>query len=316
MNATPPSEFATIGLHGNYRKFGAHEWHGPCPMCGGDDRFVIFTDRPFPHWNWQCRKCHPDTGWIDQLNPRLREPMPPEKALALAREREESLRREIERAQAALHELQSTQRWLQYHMQLTGEARRLWAQRGVPDVFQDIWGLGYDPARVITFGGQKFTTPSLTIPIVEPMTKNVTNIRHRLLNPPNPKDKYRPEMAGLPAPMFVTNPDDPIANRTMIVEGEIKSMVSYITADDPALQVVGVPGKNMPDWMYAKFAEADPIYLCFDPDATKEARTTAARLGKERCRLIELPDKIDDLILRHGLDKAWMRKQLAQAVRL
>jgi len=108
----------------------------------------------------------------------------------------------------------------------------------------------------------------------------------------------------------------PIKNRVMLVEGEIKSMVSYITADDPALQVVGVPGKNMPDWMFPKFAEADPLYLCFDPDAIKEAKAAAARLGKERCRLIELPDKIDDLILCHHLDKAWMKGVLRQAVRL
>jgi hypothetical protein len=317
MNTTPPSEFSVIGLCGEFRKFGAHEWHGPCPLCrGGDDRFVIFTDRQFPSWTWFCRKCHPESGWIDELNPRLKEPLSPEKAMQYAREREESLKREIARAEDALKELQTTQLWIKYHAQLTEDARWLWEERGVPMVFQEIWGLGYDPDRLLFAHGTEFRTPTLTIPIVEPVTKNVINIRHRLLRPLIPNDKYRPEKSGLPAPLFVADTDLPIANRTMIVEGEIKSMVSYITADDPELQVVGIPGKNMPEWMYKKFAEADPIYLCFDPDASREARASAARLGLSRCRLIELPDKIDDLILRHRLGKDWMRRTLAQAVRL
>jgi len=316
VNATPPSEFSIIGLHGEFRKFGPHEWHGVCPFCGGNDRFVIFTDRQYPSWNWMCRKCHPDMGWIDEINPNLKQPPDPQTLLRMAEQREAALKREIEAAQAVVKELQEAQLWLKYHMQLTGEARRLWEKRGIPQFFQDYWGLGYEPDRVIFANGSEYHTPTLTIPIFETLTKNLTNIRHRLLKPPTPGDKYRPERKGLPAPLFVADYERPIRDRVMLVEGEIKSMVSYITADDPKLQVVGVPGKNMPDWMYPKFAEADPLYLCFDPDAIKEAKAAALHLGKDRCRLIELPDKIDDLILHHKLGKGWMRGVLNQAVRL
>lgn len=311
------SELTRIGADASrFKRFGPHELHGPCPMCGGDDRFIIFVDRPFPSWNFQCRKCHPQTGWIDEINPNLKQPPDPQTLLRMAAQREASLKREIEAAQAVVKELQEAQTWLRYHMQLTGEARRLWEQRGIPPFFQDYWGLGYEPDRVIFANGSEYHTPTLTIPIFETLTKNLTNIRHRLLKPPTPGDKYRPERKGLPAPLFVADYELPIKNRVMIVEGEIKSMVTYITADDPNLQVVGVPGKNMPDWMYAKFDGADPLYLCFDPDAIKEAKAAAMRLGKERCRLIELPDKIDDLILHHGLGKGWMTGVLNQAVRL
>ncbi len=316
MNATPPSEFSSIGLSGEFRKFGTAEWHGPCPKCGGRDRFVIFTDRRFPSWNWFCRVCHPEMAWIDELNPRLKEQIPPEKLIEFARQREESLKREIARAEEAVKELQHAQLWLKYHSQLTDQARELWERRGIPEVFQELWGLGYDPDRILWLGEQEYHTPTLTIPIFEAVTKNVVNIRHRLLRPPATNDKYRPERSGLPAPMFVSDPDRPIENKTLIVEGEIKSMVSYITADDPGLQVIGVPGKNMPAWMYDRFSKCEPIYLCFDPDATREARSTACNLGLKRCRLIELPGKIDDMILKHGLDKTWMRNTLAQAIRL
>jgi phage/plasmid primase-like uncharacterized protein len=31
------------------------EWVGPCPRCGGDDRFSINTKKE----NWNCRQCKP-----------------------------------------------------------------------------------------------------------------------------------------------------------------------------------------------------------------------------------------------------------------
>ena len=320
MKSYAPSQFNEIGLTGEFHKVGQEEWHGPCPLCGGEDRFVIWTDRPFPHWNFFCRVCHPETGWIDELKPSLKEQLPPEekmrRAAEYAREREESLRREIERANAALKELQDAQAWVRYHEQLTDDMRKVWEEWGVPDFFQEYWQLGYEPARKIWCKDVEWTTPTMTIPIFEPITWECTNIRHRLMRPPRPGDKYRPEKSGLPQAFFVAEPDLPIKGKTVLVEGEKKAMVSFITADDPNLQVLGIPGKNMPGYLKDKLAEADPIYICLDPDATQDARRLTAELGSDRCRLIELPDKIDDLIIKHRLDKWWLRGVMRQAVRV
>lgn len=289
-------------------------------MCGGEDRFVIWTDREFPHWNFFCRVCHPEAGWIDELNPNLKEQLPPDermrRAAEYAKEREEALRAEIQRAQDALKELQEARAWVRYHEQLTDAARNTWGSWGIPDFFIEYWQLGFDPAHTVWTKGGEWTTPTMTIPIFEPITWECSNIRHRLMNPPRPGDKYRPERSGLPQSFFVAEPDNPIKGRTLLVEGEKKAMVSFITADDPAFQVLGIPGKNMPNYLIDRLQEADPVYICLDPDATSAARKLAATIGIERCRMIELPDKIDDLILKHDLDKYWLRNVMRQAVKV
>lgn len=322
MNATPPGEFGIIGLHGKFDKAGANEWHGPCPRCGGQDRFVIFTDREYPSWNWFCRQCHPDPAWIDELNPRLKgiehDITPAERAERAARmafEAEQRLAAEIERAKLALQGLQEARAWLRYHDQLTEEARRRWDSWGIPEFWQDYWKLGYDPDRVIYAGNTEWHTPTMTIPIFEPGW-NCVNVRHRLLKPPKPGDKYRPDRSGLPAAFFIADPDRPLEGKTLLVEGEKKAMVSYITADDPAMHVIGIPGKNPKDSMVAMLKDCDPVYICLDTDARQESRALANNIGKDRARIIELPGKIDDLIINHKLDRRWIMGTLRQAVKL
>lgn len=253
MNATPPSEFAKIGLRGEFAKknTAGTEWAGACPKCGGKDRFIVFTDKEFPHWRYLCRHCSPTGGWIDELYPRLKEEykrMTPEertqRATQEAREAEQRLALEIQRAQSALAELRQAQSWLRYHEQMNDWARQKWESWGVPDWFQDYWQLGYDPDRVIFSGGFEHHTATMTIPIFAPITWDVLNVRHRLLTPPKPNDKYRPEHSHLPPALFIAEPDLALKNLTVVVEGEKKAMVTFITYDDPNCQVVGIPGKT------------------------------------------------------------------------
>lgn len=319
MKRTPPPQFSQLGLPGQFTSYTVNEWHGPCPFCGGVDRFVLFTDHPFPKWRWFCRKCNPAGGWADELNPKIKVQDPAERArLALlsAKEAEERLAREIQRAQEALAELRAAQSWLRYHDQLTDWARRKWESWGVPRFYQDYWQLGYDPDRVILSDGLEHHTATMTIPVFEPITWEVINVRHRLLTPPKPHDKYRPDRAGLPASLYVAEPDLPVANRTVLVEGEKKAMVTFITQDDPNCQVVGIPGINPSDKIIAQLKDCDPLYICLDPDATQEAHSIALRLGADRCRILDLPDKIDDLATAGLLDKDRLRQLLKTARRV
>lgn len=319
MRGTPPAEFGIVGLDGGrFDKAAPDEWHGPCPFCGGRDRFVIFTDKDYPHWNWFCRQCHPDNAWIDEINPNIREPLSPERAAEIARKAEESLKREIERAERALKELKEAQAWERYHKQLDDEARERWESWGIPHFWQLYWKLGYDPDHVVWTGDTEWHTPTMTIPIFEVQTWDCLNVRHRLLNPPSKGDKYRPEKAGLPPSVWVADVDCPmnVAKSVMVVEGEKKGAVTFITADNPTMQVVGVPGKNGLKLLPEMLEDAEPIYICLDPDATHQAVDLAWTLGDDRCRVIELPDKIDDLILKYDLDKYWMRNVIRQAVKV
>lgn len=46
--------------HCQLRKISAKEWAGPCPMCGGDDRFRVKVN------GWFCRHCH-NEPWQDAV---------------------------------------------------------------------------------------------------------------------------------------------------------------------------------------------------------------------------------------------------------
>jgi len=175
--------------------------------------------------------------------------------------------------------------------------------------------LGYDPCHIVWTDNGEWQTPTYTIPIFEPESWNVLNVRHRLVNPPKPNDKYRPERSGLPAAFWIADPDKALKNTTLLVEGEKKAMVSYITADNPELRVVGVPGKTPSVEQLVKLRDCDPVIICLDPDAHNEVIKLVEILGRKRCRIIELPEKIDDLILRLRLNKRWMAGVLRQAVR-
>lgn len=318
MNATPPYELTRL-FPGKWDKKSPTEWASACPECGGEDRFVVWTDREYPHWRYMCRRCNPDGGWIDELVPKLKEEYqrmtPAERAKQAAdraAEQERRLSEEIERAQRLLRELQEARAWLKYHQQQTDYSRRLWESWGIPEYWQDYWKLGYEPSRTIYAGGLDYTTPTMTIPVFEAQTWECVNVRHRLLKPPKPNDKYRPERSGLPAALFIAEPDRAIAGRTLLVEGEKKAMVSFITADDPELQVIGIPGKTPNRDLLGRLADCDPVYICLDPDADPKA--IALTLGVERCRIMELPDKIDDLMIDGSLDK-WKLRQLMKTAR-
>jgi hypothetical protein len=229
-----------------------------------------------------------------------------ERKIAYAKWAQERLQEEIQRAETVLADLHKSRIWEKYSEQQTEWSRRWWETNGIPSFWQDWWKFGFIPQYIMG----EYVTPAMTIPIFE-TGWDCVNIRMRLVNPPQSGDKYRPYKAGLPAPMFLSDPDKPLANKTLVCEGEKKAAVAFITADDPTLQVVGLPGKNPSHRLVEKLKDCDPVYICLDPDA--DPTSMAKEIGMERTRIIRLPQKIDDMILDHGLDKAWMSKLLNQA---
>lgn len=320
MRATPPAEFATIGLHGNYFKAAPNEWHGPCPQCGGRDRFVIFTDRDYPSWNWFCRKCHPDHAWIDELNPNIREEwksLPPEEIERRHAAQVERARREIEEAKAMIERaerrLNEAEIWRRYHQQLDERARQMWQRRGLPSEWVNYWELGW------TYSGQVYQGyETLSIPVWG-YDRKLNNLKHRLLGTDVPGGKYRQEIRGIPAAPFICDPETK-TGPLLLVEGEIKSMVAFVTWDAAGLQVIGIPGKNPSNEMLTTLEGFDPVYLLLDPDAYEAEYNRPAvvdgiadDLGRERVKMLRLSMKIDDAILAGALTKRGMVNLLRMA---
>jgi hypothetical protein len=299
-----------------------NEWRSACPIHGGnnEDGFVVYEEDGCQ--KWKCftgpcgcgdiydfiRKVNNDCTLEDAYRILGGEEQPDPAAIARAaaeraRRAEVALREQIEKAQRALEELQRAQTWLTYHETLmhSDRARALWRGRGVPDDWQDFWKLGACREFTYTHHGETYHSPTLTIPI-HAQAWQVVNVRHRLLNPVEPNDKYRPDRPGLQAAPFIANPDIGYdTGRVLVVEGEIKGMVTYSTIyrDGSDLQVIGVPGKTQFRALVELLRGKD-VYLCFDPDAGQEAQEAARLVGG--ARVISLPMKIDDAILAGQLD--------------
>ncbi len=249
-----------------------------------------------------------------------------EAVLKLAAERKRKAEQEYLAAQArlekAIADLETAKIWEQYHTNLKAmpEHRRLWQMRGVPNAWQDIWKLGYSPEFTIweeDKGSWKpaWKSPTLSIPVFQPGWK-IATIRHRLLKPKDPDDKYRPDRSHLGAHPFVANPEMGFKGPVLVVEGEVKAMVSYITADMPGLQVIGIPGKRQFINFAGMLTEADPVYILPDPDGMGYGIRMAEILGLEHCRMIRLPVKIDDAVVNGVLDRRDFRRLLQFAPKM
>lgn len=212
-----------------------------------------------------------------------------------AEEREEARRKELQRAE--LH--------LFYHQTMQDWGRLAWLERGIDESWQAFWSLGACDDKAIMFKGQEYHSQTLTIPIVN-QKYEVLNIKHRLITPPKPNDKYRPEREGLGAfPPFFAFPESGFdGNAIWVMEGEIKAMVTATISPDSTWQFIGVPGKSQFVRMVGKLAGKNVIVVP-DPGAEAEAVDFAKLVGG---RIVRMPEKIDDLINAQGYDADWLRR--------
>ncbi len=278
---------------------------GPCFLCGGHSRMVIFIEREFPAWWISCDICG-ISGWLNRFFPNLQsgnsscvEPRPVEEMNA---ELHEQMR-------AILQDFQNQMRWEKLHADLTLEARTWWRDKaGVPDDWQDFWKLGYTSGRTFKVRDVIFSRPAYSIPKFS-LGWTAVNIDYRLIDPPLGAGRYRSEI-GLPAALFIARPDQECLSqdgRLVIVEGSKKAMVVYLYLG-ATVQVIGVPGSLA--WAKTRLVEwasqLQQVIIVFDPDAERAASKLMQLIGPAASRLT-LPTKPDDAFLSGALnaDKFW-----------
>ena len=311
------------------------EWRGACPIHKSQNKngFAIYEDNG--KWYWKCYSGDCGGGdvidYIQKMNNcdfntacRILGGKIVENRESIASAAEERTRRaqlaiidmerDMEKYTSILNDLKKSLIWSTYNSNLhdNQNIRSLWRKRGVPDVFQDIWQLGYCPSFSVSTQKGIWNTPTLTIPIFGEDSQPLT-IRHRLLNPPTPNDKYRPERPGLHSHPYLTDPEHGYSlDRILVVEGEIKSMVTYLTLDDINLQVIGIPGKNNFRNIEEKLIGHN-VTILFDPDALQQAMDVARKI---KGRIVNLTMKVDDAINDGILDKYSLKRLLADARRV
>lgn len=295
------------------------EYRSRCPLHNGDNQtgFAVYTRDGKQQWKCFSGDCGSgdvidfvmkyngcDFGRACEILGGDARPNPEavrQAATVRAERAARELEQQIAKAQDALAELRRAQAWVSYHetLEANDNARQLWRSRGIPDDWQNYWQLGYTSNFSVATKVGNWTTPTLTIPIFG-AGWDILTIRHRLLNPPTPNDKYRPERPGLSAHPFLCDPDAGLDyDRVLVVEGEIKSMVTYLTLDDPKIQIIGIPGKTWFPHIADKLKGHD-VTICFDPDADTEARAAAKAING---KIIKISIKIDDAITSGALNK-------------
>lgn len=302
--------------------------HCACPLHGGDNPngFSVFSKDGRDFWKCWTRDC----GAGDVIDfvmvwqgktfreaceflggGTMSDPVEMER---LARERHAKAVSEREAAQqreeARRKELQAEQKHLAYHQSMSDYFIDLWVKRGIDESWQGFFSVGACSDFVINDG---WHTPTLTIPIFG-TDYQVLNIKHRLLNPQNPKDKYRPEKRGLGAfpPLFAFPDKGYDGSVTFVVEGEIKAMVTATITPDSDWQFIGVPGRSQYKPLVEKLFGKNVIVIP-DPGAEKDAAEFCRAV---KGRWLPLPEKVDDMIVTHGFDGQWLVQLEKQARRI
>jgi hypothetical protein len=227
-----------------------------------------------------------------------------------AQEREEA--RRIELRVAELH--------VRYHNEMTPFHRDEWTKAGIDEGMQDFWTLGGKADFEYWIDGTMYHTPTLTIPIFNERRELMT-IQHRLINPHNPHDKYRPERKGLHAHPFLAMPEMGYDGGIVwVMEGAKKAMVTWTRSDSSDWQCIGLPSQESYKGMIELLQPVGSrVVVVPDPNTerNKQSLVKAYHLAKAiGGKFLQLPQKIDDLILQTGIVQNDLFKMQLQARRV
>jgi hypothetical protein len=311
-----PVEFA--GLQGKVdfvRQVAHDEFSSSCPQCGGiphksgesPDRFRLFLNAHGKNkvMGW-CRRC--SYVWFPDSSRSL-DPLEFDGWRKEQIEREEARRRSAEKAIA---QLKSEKIWHKYNEMLNEWAVDILKSWGIRKDWANYWRLGMFPDfKVFSRENGEYFSPAITIPVWQQDTPVPANIKLRVLNPRSAHDRYRSlYKIGVGKPFVAFNKLH--SDTCVLVEGEKKAMV-VAQYSDQKYQVVGLPSVTPTADLLANFDKYGTLYLCLDPDAKQEDSKGNSPLKRmvellnREVRVIDLPDKVDDMIIRGLNFKSAMR---------
>ena len=304
-------QLSPLKKSGNY-------WTGPCPICGGRDRFLIKQHEG--QTKFYCRNCG-DERYHDAIEfirryyqvdfleackwmasgGMGRYEIDPARLAETERTRQEREARDADERTRRLAEF--SDRWIaeEHHTRLTRLNFDWWESQGIPQAWVEWWKLGYTAEKKFKHADEVFARPAYIIPKYD-FRWTPRNVDYRIVDPPEGVGKYRMEY-GLPAVPFFTRPDlSAFPGEVYVTEGSKKAMVTalHIDPDADMPMVIGVPSKNSWCGLPDRLQNVDRAWIILDPGAELEAKKLATMIGSA-ARVISLPFKIDDGFNYHGL---------------
>lgn len=308
MNRAAPVELNQAGLVADDFKYSdSRSWRGPCPVCGGHRRFVMFTDHDFPLWHGYCDGC----GHKLKVWERVKVEIDPVRRLAYEARARQIERERAEELDRLLTKYSSEEIWQAYARRMGEEQRAWWRGQGVPDDWQTYLRLGYTEDRAYRVGDDLCHSPAYTIPYFG-QNFSFKTMQYRLCSPVNPDDRYRFEY-GLGAAYYMTSPTEPIGDFVLICEGAKKAIVTRLYMN--RMTVLAVPSKST--WKNIGIVDAvkgaGRVYILLDPDASRQAHDLKSAIGKT-AKVVSLFAKVDDCFNDYGMTAAQFESYLRQAV--
>ena len=272
-----------------YRPKGGGEYTGPCPRCGGTDRFIVWPQHPSgaAGGKYLCRHCAPSGGDGIQFLRDFRD-------MSFAEARE-ALRLPPSSARQKVGRV-ATPSWTPKESTMPGEAWQTAAAAFLSECCRNIEGedataflqsrgLTLDTARRFLFGWNSvdrfhapevwgldrkkvFLPAGLVIPTRRKAGLCALNIRRAVV--PDGRAKYHLVRGSVAVAFVHGKPGLPC----VIVEGELDAAI--IVQEAPGLcSVVAIPAGNKPDMQTAAFIRSAPAVLYagdFDDAGKKEFR--------------------------------------------
>jgi DNA primase len=198
---------------------------------------------------------------------------------------------EQERRLSALERMHNCTDHLRYHREMDLRQMEYWLDEGIDADSIAKYQLGFCPRCPTDREGRS----SYTIPVYDRDGDTLINIRHRLLTS-DKGDKYRPHTAGLGAQLFNAAFTTQKKSGIIVTEGEKKSIV----LDQYGLSSVAIMGKRSFKTEWLEWLKPfSTVYVALDPDARDSAERLAG-LFDGRGMVVDLPCKVDDMLVKHG----------------
>ncbi len=312
------------------------EWHGPCPFCGGTDRFIVWPDHPSGRGRFTCRQCEVSGDAITYI--RERDGIGFREACALLGvdtgtytpvERQpyvpESCEPPCQTWQNRMHECIEAS-----FARLYGKNDKPLAylhKRGLNDTTISHFVLGYNDRDqwipAVELGIDRESPIYLPRGIVIPVYISNLLWKVAIRRPTQPGDTYkyhtvasRNDDDGIPSNPLYNADSIQYGKPAILVEGYFDAMAIHQAARDHVSPVAsGTSGGRMMRWIH-QLARAKPLLLSYDRDEPGTKAMAYWRHAFPNCTTWRTPYADPAQLLKDGGDvRGWVQAGLRYALR-